>query len=172
MMEQCPQCGLDRIAEDVFCHKCGHKHIVPPEPESANKKLAIKSESPIEETQDSGETRSEQLAAIWIQIPNTPNTYPIYFENLPKVLKRQDFADTISQSEDTYQISRKQCTMSMDSGGYYMEDGATQVQDRPSTNHTTINGQDITGKGRIMLNDGDKIVFAHLVHAVFRMDGV
>ena len=194
MTEQCPQCGMDRIAEDAFCHKCGHKHIVPPKQESLSEEMAVKkpvSEVPIEESPSEepvvekqaaesepsieeapGKIHSEQLAAIWIQIPDSPNTYPMYFEKLPKVLQRQDFSGIIDQREDLYQISRKQCTMSMDGDKYYMEDGTTQVQDRPSTNHTTINGRDITGRGRIMLNNGDKIVFAHTVHAVFRTDGV
>ena len=55
------------------------------------------------------------------------------------------------------QVSRKQFTISKESDTYYIEDGKTSVQDNPSGNHTTVNGKDITGKGKVELNDGDII---------------
>ena len=73
-----------------------------------------------------------------------------------------------SQNIDPLQISRKQCTISKEGGEYYLEDGVTSVQDKPSSNHTTVNGRDVTGQGRIKLSDNDAIEFATIVKAVFR----
>jgi len=62
-----------------------------------------------------------------------------------------------------------QFTISKESDSYYIEDGKTSVQDNPSGNHTTVNGKDITGKGKVELNDGDTIGLATVLDVTFRM---
>ena len=49
---------------------------------------------------------------------------------------------------------------------YFIEDRITSVQNKPSTNHTKVNGEDITGQLKKELHDGDKIEFAHMEECV------
>ena len=49
---------------------------------------------------------------------------------------------------------------------YFIEDRITSVQNKPSTNHTRVNGEDITGQLKKELHDGDKIEFAHMEECV------
>ena len=60
-------------------------------------------------------------------------------------------------------------TIFKESDSYYIEDGKTSVQDNPSGNHTTVNGKDITGQGKVELNDGDTIGLATVLDVTFRM---
>jgi pSer/pThr/pTyr-binding forkhead associated (FHA) protein len=75
-----------------------------------------------------------------------------------------------SQGKDPLQVSRNQFTMFKESDSYYIEDGVTSVQDKPSGNHTTVNGKDITGQGKQELNDGDQIGIATILDATFRIN--
>ena len=95
----------------------------------------------------------------------------IPFDDTPKTIGRQDVANFLTlQGKDPLQVSRQQCTVFRENSNYYIEDGITSVQDKPSANHTTVNGTDITGKGKTMLADNDKVVLATLVTATFRLD--
>ena len=60
-------------------------------------------------------------------------------------------------SKDHALISRGQFTVYLESEKYYLKDGRTNVQDKASTNHTILNGDDITGKDKFHLKDGDTI---------------
>lgn len=66
-------------------------------------------------------------------------------------------------------ISRQHFTISQENDKYYIEDGNTAVQDKPSANHTYLNGVDITDKGQQELKDGDVIDLANTVKLTFRM---
>jgi pSer/pThr/pTyr-binding forkhead associated (FHA) protein len=59
--------------------------------------------------------------------------------------------------------------MFKESDGCYIEDGVTSVQDKPSGNHTTVNGKDITGQGKIKLNDGDVIGISSICEATVNL---
>ncbi len=58
---------------------------------------------------------------------------------------------------DSNNISRGHFTVFEESDKYYLEDGSTNVQYKASEKHTILNEEDITGKGKIELNDGDTI---------------
>ena len=65
-------------------------------------------------------------------------------------------------------VSRQHCTIFHENDKYYLEDDTNSLQEKPSTNHTYLNGADITSKGKKELNDGDTIDFANTVKAVFK----
>ena len=52
---------------------------------------------------------------------------------------------------------------------YYVEDGNTAVQDKPSANHTYLNGVDITDKGQQELKNDDVIDLANTIKLTFRL---
>ena len=155
-MEGCPQCNTERVLGENFCDNCGHRY-------SSESQLETQ-EQPTPQPQEP--TMSDAKISV---LDNTgAEIQSFYFENSPKIIGRQDLTDVLnSQGKDPGQVSRKQCTMIKEGHDYYIEDGVTSVQDKASGNHTTVNDQDITGKGRIKLSDNDKIVFATLVEAIF-----
>ena len=75
------------------------------------------------------------------------------------------FAKTLGA--DPLEISRQHLTIYSESNKCYIVDGTTSVQEKPSSNHTKVNGKDITDQGAIELNDGDEIQFSATVKAVF-----
>ena len=100
-----------------------------------------------------------------------PNNTEILFGDNPKTVGRDDVSVYLkSQNKNPARISRKQFTMFKESDSYYIEDGVTSVQEKPSGNHTTVNGKDITGQGKQELNDGDQIGIATTLDATFRIN--
>ena len=187
-MEKCPQCGTDRQQDEQgnalgFCDGCGHKFTTSPEPQSQPESQSQSEPESLEEyekdyvarvipddgepetgTDDGGDGGSQ---GGYIEIPGSN---PIYFDDNPKTVGREDLSDLLkSQGKDPLQVSRKQFTMFKESDSYYIEDGVTSVQDKPSGNHTTVNGKDITGQGKQELNDGDQIGIATVLDATFRI---
>ncbi len=162
-MEQCPQCKTERVQDENFCDNCGHKYA----------------EISVDESQQTPEqqTPSAQLidtvpqGILYIQdTTNSSNEFPIHFDENPKIIGRSDISEFVKeQNLDPLQVSRQQCTIFKEGDDYYIEDGITSVQDKPSGNHTSVNGQNISEKGKIKLNDQDKIVFATIVNAIFRI---
>ena len=162
-MENCPQCNSERIPGENFCDECGHKYASEQTPPVEEEEVPAPEQPEVEKQQS-------QTVGPRISILNDAGeeVKSFYFEDSPKTIGRQDFEDVLtSLGKDPLQVSRKQCTMVKEGDDYYVEDGVTSVQDRPSGNHTTVNAQDITGGGRKKLSDNDKIVFATLVEAIF-----
>ena len=112
---------------------------------------------------------SEQTGgAVWI--PNVSgNEQPIYFEFEQKTIGRMDVSEYLkSQNIDQLQVSRKQFTFYTEDGKYYIVDGKTSVQEKPSGNHTTVNGKDITEQGPIELHTNDVIGMSTVLNITFK----
>jgi hypothetical protein len=119
------------------------------------------------ESQDN--TGEEIRGAIWIPTV-TGNEQPIYFEFKQKAIGRMDLSEYLkSQNIDQLQISRKQFTFYTENGKYYIVDDKTSVQEKPSGNHTTVNGKDITGQGSIELHSNDNICMSTVVNMIFKI---
>lgn len=164
-MESCTRCNAERIEGKAFCHKCGHKFldVVPPDPAPQN------AEMPDIGYEQNQTTESETSGTIYIQ--DGSNEMVVPFENVPKVIGRHDMREFFkAQNIILERISRKQCTIFKDGNEHYIEDGMTSVQDKPSSNGTTVNGQEISGAGKIKLNNGDQIILGTVANAVFRID--
>jgi hypothetical protein len=87
-----------------------------------------------------------------------------------RLIGRVDLSKYISE-DDMNHVSRGHCTLFMKDEKYYVQDGKTMVQDKPSTNKTFLvsGGQkeEITDKGRRELKDGDEINIADTVTLPF-----
>ena len=126
-----------------------------------------------ESQSNTGESQSntgkEIRGAIWIPTV-TGNEQPIYFEFNQKAIGRMDLSEYLkSQNIDQLQISRKQFTFYTENGKYYIVDDKTSVQEKPSGNHTTVNGKDITGQGSIELHSNDNICMSTVVNMIFKI---
>jgi len=107
--------------------------------------------------------RTESLGKIVL-----PDNSEILFESNPKAIGRDDFSNDLqSKNENIRKISRVQFTISQESGHYYIEDGVTSVQEKPSTNGTKVNGQDITGQGKKELENDDIIELSGIIGVTF-----
>ena len=196
-MEKCPQCNADRIPDENFCDSCGHKYateskanVSAPQVDNSGgeqsfddyekdylKRMEAESNEPevneyVEETNENVEEtneNSEPRGAIWIPSSNG-GEQPFYFEFEQKTIGRMDVSEYLkSQNIDPLQVSRKQFTFYIEDGKYYIVDGTTSVQEKPSGNHTTVNGKDITEQGAIELNSGDKIGMSTVLDVTFRV---
>lgn len=196
-MEKCPQCNADRIPDENFCDSCGHKYateskanVSAPQVDNSGgeqsfddyekdylKRMEAESNEPevneyVEETNENVEEtneNSEPRGAIWIPSSNG-GEQPFYFEFEQKTIGRMDVSEYLkSQNIDPLQVSRKQFTFYIEDGKYYIVDGTTSVQEKPSGNHTTVNGKDITEQGAIELNSGDKIGMSTVLDITFRV---
>lgn len=149
---QCPQCGSARSEDENFCDSCGHKYAT----------------SDVSEIPEEPEHNLRGM--IYLQGKDGQDAYKIEFDdNGPSAVERQDVSKFLtSQGLDPLMFSRKQCTLYKKDSDYYIEDGTTSIQDKPSANHTTVNGRDITGTGMVRLRSGDRIRLASLIDAIFR----
>ena len=212
-MEQCPQCGTERVAGENFCDSCGHKYSVGVESQDQQQQQPESVQQQPEQAQDQQQQEpvqqqqpeqaqvqpeSEQDPQQPEQVQQQPESaqdqdqqqqqqpepatsgrlsmrdsdgaeiLSIRFEDAPKTIGRQDVSDILtSQGKDPLQVSRKHCTIFREGDDYYIEDGTTPVQEKPSGNHTTVNGKDITGQGKVKLADNDSIVLAMLTETTF-----
>ena len=189
-MDKCPQCNSNRIPDENFCDSCGHKYAAPsksetPKVESNSESKSFddyekdylerlegkssESEVNTSEVNTSEVNTSEQTGgAVWI--PNVSgNEQPIYFEFEQKTIGRIDVSEYLkSQNIDQLQVSRKQFTFYTEDGKYYIVDGKTSVQEKPSGNHTTVNGKDITEQGPIELHTNDVIGMSTVLNITFK----
>jgi len=190
-MDKCPQCNSNRIPDENFCDSCGHKYAAPsksetPKVESNSESKSFddyekdylerlegkssESEVNTSEVNTSEVNTSEQTGgAVWI--PNVSgNEQPIYFEFEQKTIGRMDVSEYLkSQNIDQLQVSRKQFTFYTEDGKYYIVDGKTSVQEKPSGNHTTVNGKDITEQGPIELHTNDVIGMSTVLNITFKI---
>ena len=195
-MDKCPQCNSNRIPDENFCDSCGHKYAAPSKSETpkvesnsesksfddyekdylerledkSNESEVNTSEVNTSEVNTSEVNTSEQTGgAVWI--PNVSgNEQPIYFEFEQKTIGRMDVSEYLkSQNIDQLQVSRKQFTFYTEDGKYYIVDGKTSVQEKPSGNHTTVNGKDITEQGPIELHTNDVIGMSTVLNITFKI---
>jgi hypothetical protein len=73
-----------------------------------------------------------------------------------QIFGRVELARFVPSQTEASWISRKHFSITSDGNDFYILDDA-------SLNKTTLNGEEITGKGRMLLHDGDQIAVAGVV---------
>ena len=155
-MEKCPLCDTERVAGESLCpnSKCGYEFSDPTEPEQQPEPdwdaLKPKSDADWPESKDSATQHDEE----WLKEHAEPKDTPT----------QDDTAIIEEQPEQEKQESSNNVTR------YYIEDGVTPVQEKPSTNGTKVNGQNITGQGRKELENGNEIKLSHVAEVTFQID--
>ena len=155
-MEKCPLCDTERVAGESLCpnSKCGYEFSDPTEPEQQPEPdwdaLKPKSGADWPESKDSAVQPDQE----WLKEHAEPKDTPT----------QDDTAIIEEQPEQEKQESSNNVTR------YYIEDGVTSVQEKPSTNGTKVNGQNITGQGRKELENGNGIELSRVAEVTFQID--
>ena len=155
-MEKCPLCDTERVAGESLCSnsKCGYEFSNPTEPEQQPEPdwdaLKPKSGADWPESNDSAVQPDQE----WLKEHAEPKDTPT----------QDDTAIREEQPEQEKQESSNNVTR------YYIEDGVTSVQEKPSTNGTKVNGQNITGQGRKELENGNGIELSRVAEVTFQID--
>jgi len=171
---KCAKCDEELIEGHLFCTYCGTKQESPPEPQQASPPEPQQASppepqqasppepqqaSPPEPQQDTPQSNVEEPS----EVSNTSKTGKLVFPDDSKIeidesQRLVGRADLIKFSnEDPKLISRGHFTIYEKNAKYYINDGNTIVQEKPSTHHTFLNEEDITDKGKVELSDGDII---------------
>ena len=168
-MKVCPNptCNFANLPDDsAFCTECGTpisapkpQQVSPPEPQQV---------SPPEPQQTPPTPPPQTPSGPILELPNNTT---IQIDAQAKVLGRNELLSYLSslQGVDPMVVSRQHFTILQENDKYYIEDGNTLVQDKASTNHTYLNGEDITGKGKKELNNGAVIDLANTVKLTFKI---
>ena len=167
-----PACNFSNLPDDsAFCTECGTPLGTPPQqappppqqaPPPPQQAPPPPQQAPPPEPAPAPPTGGPRL--------ELPDNSIIQIDDAAKVLGRSEMLNYLGslQGIDPMIVSRQHFTVFQENDKYFIEDGDTVVQDKPSTNHTYLNGEDITGKGKKELNDGAIIDLANTVKLTFR----
>jgi len=139
----CSNCDQEISEEESFCTECGN--LLSETTDS--KEIPINEQNT--ETNESNEPSLKKGKLVF------PDDSEIEIDESQRLLGRADLKNFLDS--DSNDISRGHFTVFEEYGKYYLEDGSTNVQYKASEKHTILNDEDITGKGKIELNDGDTI---------------
>jgi len=164
----CAYCESDVAEGDAFCTVCG-KLAAGNSKKEESKKIEPKKEEKVstpssqskkvETTKTSDEPKTGNLVL--------PDGSKIEIDKSQRLVGRVDLAQF--SDDDSENISRGHFTVFEDNGMYYIQDGSTNVQEKPSKNHTFKNEEDITDKGRVQLSDDD-IIKVSTVEINFKLE--
>ena len=156
--QKCTSYNVEYGIDDNYCGVCGS--------ELAAERLHKEQQLPQQEQQQAKPQSSEEKKRGFLVMPDksqieitTTTQMPIGIVELSKFVPE----------ENRNHISRVHITVSGDGQKYFVEDGKTDVQEKPSRNKTWIisgdahDREEITDKGRRELKDGDEINIADTV---------
>ena len=142
--------------------------VTEPEGEGSPDLADVEDEGPAEATEPEEELPAEPPRAGYLVFPdNTEQPIP------PSqwLIGRTDLAKFLPDPKKANEISRGHLTIFQEGDRFFVEDGTTMVQRKPSTNKTwLVRGSSrilVTGTGRTELQDEDEIDVAELVTLQF-----
>lgn len=137
-MQTCTHCKKISLDEQNFCDECGSpiSNIIKDLSESIN---------------ENGNTAVEKINDKPVMI--FPDLSEIEIDESYRLVGRADLSKYSKLDAD--KISRGHFTIYLKNDKCYVEDGNTKVQNKPSIEHTFLNNEDITGKGKIQLSVND-----------------
>ena len=139
----CSNCDQEISEEETFCTECGNLLSETTD----NKEIPTNDQTTEKNESDEPSLKKGKLVF--------PDDSEIEIDESQRLLGRADLKNFLDS--DSNNISRGHFTVFEEYGKYYLEDGSTNVQYKASEKHTILNDEDITGKGKIELNDGDTI---------------
>ena len=151
----CSNCDQEINDEESFCTECGNLLS-----ETTDSK-EIPTNDQTTEKNESDEPSLKKGKLVF------PDDSEIEIDESQRLLGRADLRNFLDS--DPNDISRGHFTVFEEYGKYYLEDGSTNVQYKASEKHTILNDEDITGKGKIELNNNDTIKVSDIV-LHFKMD--
>ena len=145
-IEKCPLCDTKRVAGEDLCSnsKCGYEFSDMPEPK------------PQSEPKDTAEQTDDE----WLTDHNDgklifkTDKISVQIDHSQRLVGRADLKKYTKQ--DPMLISRSHFTIYKKNEKYFIKDGVTNVQDRPSEHKTFVNGEKLA-KDERKLENNDKI---------------
>jgi len=173
---KCAKCNEELIEGDTFCTICGTPLEVPQQPSTLEPQQPSTPEPQQPSTPEPQQPQTPQSSIEELSKPSDtsktgnllfPDDYKIEIDESQRLVGR---ADLIKFSDaDPKLISRGHFTVYEENAIYYINDGNTTVQEKPSKHHTFLNEEDITGKGKVELSDGD-IIKVSEVQITFKLE--
>ena len=154
-MKTCPSCHEEDDDDERFCASCGfelNKSNAPPPAEN------------IEQTseQETDELETENESDVYVTATTDTNGKLIFpdknaftINNSQRLVGRADLK--AYTNEDPNLISRSHFTIYKENEKFFIKDGVTNVQNKPSENNTSVNDEKLTEDGRELQN-GDVIL--------------
>ena len=151
------------------------------ETESENDAIGVQVEAASESTEDEDELAADSTETEYEPPVETPKAGYLVFPDsteqpIPEsqwLIGRADLAKYLPDPGKANEISRGHLTVFQEGDRFYVEDGSTMVQRKPSANKTwLVRGSSrilVTGTGRTELQDEDEIDVAELVKLQFVM---
>ena len=145
-IEQCPLCSTDRVAGETYCanSKCGYEFGETTKPEQQTKPQDTALQTDEEWLKEHKESTGKLI------FPDKT----IEIDNSQRLVGRADLKKYTKQ--DPMLISRSHFTIYKKNEKYFIKDGVTNVQDRPSEHKTFVNGEKLA-KDERKLENNDKI---------------
>jgi len=165
---KCAKCNEELIEGNSFCEICGEPRVAtsPPTPKPPQvtsppppPPLTPAPGPPQEPQQASTQSDVIELSKT-LDTPKTgnlvfPDDSKIKIDESQRLVGRADLLKF--SNDDSKLISRGHFTVYEENEKYYIIDGNTIVQDKPSAHHTFLNDEDITDQGKVEFSDGDII---------------
>ena len=150
-MEQCPLCNTERVSGEDYC-KCGYEFSsTEPEPQPDLDLLKPNSDADWPESQSSALQSDED----WVKEHGQHKDSALQTDE--QWAENQDSRIRTDPQQEK-QESSYEARVIDDISHYYIEDGVTSVQEKNSANGTKVNGKDITGQGKVELENGVNVI--------------
>ena len=150
-MKICPVCNEKENDDDErFCTSCGleltksKNRTLPTTADSQSKDIEIESNSDFK-------TYGKLLLS---------DDYVLSIDNSQRLVGRTDLKKYTKKDQNL--ISRSHFTVYKKDKKYFIRDGVTNVQNRPSENHTMVNDKKLS-ENEHELKDGDKILVSDVI---------
>ena len=160
-MSQCKFCEKKIPSIDLFCQWCGMPvagKAGKSTPESIpNTKNTTPESIPNTKNTTPANNQVKKVTSTQSKIGHLlfPDDSKIIIDDSQRLVGRVNLKEF--SKEDFSLISRGHFTVFRNKGIFYINDGSTNVQEKPSEHHTLINDIDITNNGPKELSDGDVI---------------
>ena len=152
IIKQCPLCNTERVSGDDYC-KCGYEFSsTEPEPQPEPTDSAL-------QTDEQWLKDKESIGKLIF-----PDKTTVSIDISQRLVGR---ADLKNYTKDPTLISRSHFTIYKRNEQYFIKDGITNVQDKPSEHNTFVNDEKLAKDERKLEND-DRILVSD-VEMVFEV---
>jgi molybdopterin converting factor small subunit len=150
-MKICPVCNEKENDDDErFCTSCGLELT-----KSKNRPLPTTADSQSKDIEIESNSDFKTYGKLLLS-----DDYVLSIDNSQRLVGRTDLKKYTKKDQNL--ISRSHFTVYKKDKKYFIRDGVTNVQNRPSENHTMVNDKKLS-ENEHELKDGDKILVSDVI---------
>ena len=150
-MKICPVCNEKENDDDErFCTSCGLELT-----KSKNRPLPTTADSQSKDIEIESNSDFKTYGKLLLS-----DDYVLSIDNSQRLVGRTDLKKYTKKDQNL--ISRSHFTVYKKDKKYFIRDGVTNVQNRPSENHTIVNDKKLS-ENEHELKDGDKILVSDVI---------